>query len=178
MNRRKSSSRLIPPARGPVPFALRWIICLWLAASFSVVQADQTQTNKLTANLGELPLESLMQLEVPVVSSASKFMQKATEAPASVTVISSEQIQRYGYRTLADVLQSVPGFNVSYDRNYSFVGVRGVSLGDFNSRILLLVDGHRVNNNLTDGAFVDTAFILDMDLVDHVEIIRGPSAVL
>ena len=59
-----------------------------------------------------------------------------------------------------------------------FVGVRGVSLGDFNSRILLLVDGHRVNNNLTDGAFVDTAFLLDMDLVDQVEVIRGPSAVL
>ncbi len=75
-------------------------------------------------------------------------------------------------------MQSVPGFNVSYDRNYDFVGVRGVELGDFNSRILLLVDGHRVNNNLTDGAFVDNAFLLDLDVVDRVEVIRGPSAVL
>ena len=71
-----------------------------------------------------------------------------------------------------------PGFNVSYDRDYAFLDARGLSLGDFNSRILLLVDGHRVNNNLTDGAFIDTAFILDMDLVDHIEISRGPNAVL
>ncbi len=119
-----------------------------------------------------------MQLEVPVVSSASKFAQKSTQAPALVTVISADEIQRYGYRTLADVLQSVSGFNVSYDRNYAYLGTRGFSLGDFNSRTLLLVDGHRVNNNLTDGAYIDNAFILDVDLVDHVEIIRGPSAVL
>jgi iron complex outermembrane receptor protein len=53
-----------------------------------------------------------------------------------------------------------------------------VSLGDFNSRILLLVDGHRVNNNLTDGAPIGTDFLLDIDLVDRVEIIRGPGSVL
>ena len=40
------------------------------------------------------------------------------------------------------------------------------------------MNGHRVNNNLTDGAFIDTAFILDIDLIDRVEIIRGPGSVL
>jgi iron complex outermembrane receptor protein len=178
MNQRRFHSHLTPLARDLVHFALPWLGVLWIAAGVSVARADPNQTNPVAANLGELSLESLMQLEVPQISSASKFLQKATEAPASVTVISAEQIQRYGYQTLGDLLQSVPGFNVSYDRDYEFVGVRGVSLGDFNSRILLLVDGHRVNNNLTDGGFVDTAFILDLDLVDHVEIIRGPSAVL
>ena len=79
---------------------------------------------------------------------------------------------------MADVLQSVPGFNVSYDRDYDYVGVIGVSLGDANNRILLLVNGHRVNNNLTDAAAVGTDFILDIDLVDQVEIIHGPGAVL
>jgi iron complex outermembrane receptor protein len=143
-----------------------------------VVEAEQSQTSQAANSLADLPIESLMQLEVPVVSSPSKYLQKSTEAPASVTVITSDEIQRYGYRTLADVLQSVQGFHVSYDRNYSFVGARGINLGDYNSRILLLVDGHRVNNNLTDGAFVDTAFLLDMDLVDRVEVISGPSAVL
>src|SRR5205814_1495674 len=57
-------------------------------------------------------------------------------------------------------------------------GARGINLGDFNSRMLLLVDGHRINNNLTDGAFIDTAFILDMDLIDRVEVIRGPGSAL
>src|ERR1017187_7525511 len=135
-------------------------------------------TNQVPTDLTALSLESLMQIEVPKVYAASKVEQKVTQAPASITIITADDVKKFGYRTLGDVLQSVQGFNVSYDRNYDFVGARGVSLGDFNSRILLLVDGHRVNNNLTDGAFVDTAFLLDLDLVDRVEVIRGPSAVL
>jgi iron complex outermembrane receptor protein len=51
-------------------------------------------------------------------------------------------------------------------------------LGDFNSRVLLLVDGHRVNNNLTDGALIGNDFILDLDLAERVEIVRGPGSVL
>jgi outer membrane receptor for ferrienterochelin and colicins len=124
----------------------------------------------------DLDITNLM--NIPVVFSASKFEQKSTEAPSSTTVITSEDIKHYGYRTLGDLLESVPGFYVSYDRNYSFLGARGVNLGDFNSRILLLVNGHRINNDLNDGAFVDTAFILDIDLIDRVEIIRGPGSVL
>jgi outer membrane receptor for ferrienterochelin and colicins len=135
-------------------------------------------TNQVPTDLTALSLESLMQIEVPKVYAASKVEQKVTQAPASITIITADEVKKFGYRTLGDVLQSVQGFNVSYDRNYDFVGARGVSLGDFNSRILLLVDGHRINNNLTDGAFVDTAFLLDLDLVDRVEVIRGPSAVL
>ncbi len=119
-----------------------------------------------------------MEIEVPVVFGASKFEQKAMEAPSSVTVITSDEIKRYGYRTLADILQSVQGFYVSYDRNYSSLGSRGVNLSDSNNRILLLVNGHRLNNNLSDSAAIGTDFILDVDLIDHVEIIRGPSAVL
>ena len=67
---------------------------------------------------------------------------------------------------------------MSYDRNYDFLGARGVSLGDFNDRMLLLVNGHRVNNNYNDGAAIGTDFILDIDLIDRVEVIRGPEAVL
>jgi outer membrane receptor for ferrienterochelin and colicins len=141
-----------------------------------IARADDgtNQAPDLTA----IPLESLMQIEVPTVYSASKFEQKATEAPSSTTVITSDEIKRYGYRTLADILESVQGFYVSYDRNYAFLGARGVNQGDFNSRILLLVNGHRVNNDLNDGAYIDTAFIVDVDLIDRVEIIRGPGSVL
>ncbi len=156
--------------------------CCVFTASFLSLQvltcSAETNPNEPVLDLSELSLESLMEFEVPTVYGASRFEQKSTEAPSSVTVISSEEIKRFGYRTVADVLQSVQGFHVSYDRNNAFLGARGVSLGDFNSRILLLVDGHRVNNNLTDGALIDTAFILDIDLIERVEIIRGPGSVL
>lgn len=137
----------------------------------------QNNTNQI-ADLTSLSLEDLMKIQVPEVYSASKFEQKATAAPSSTTVITSDEIKRYGYRTLGDVLASVQGFYVTYDRNYDFLGTRGVNLGDFNSRFLLLVNGHRVNDDLSDAAYIDTAFILDVDLIDRVEIIRGPGSVL
>ncbi|HKW29011.1 MAG TPA: TonB-dependent receptor [Verrucomicrobiae bacterium] len=140
--------------------------------------ASSANPSNPAPDLTELSLEQLSKLKVPEVYSASKFEQKATEAPSSVTVITSDEIKRYGYRTLGDLLASVQGFYVSYDRNYDFLGARGVNLGDFNSRILLLINGHRINNDLNDGAYLDTAFLLDVDLIDRVEIIRGPGSVL
>ena len=146
-------------------------------ASAAAAAGGNNNTNQ-TQDLTQLSLEQLMQIKIPEVYTASKFEQKATEAPSSVTVITSDEIKRYGWRTLGDVLASVQGFYVSYDRNYDFLGARGVNLGDFNSRILLLINGHRINNDLNDGAYLDTAFLLDVDLIDHVEIIRGPGSVL
>jgi outer membrane receptor for ferrienterochelin and colicins len=165
---------------GISPKTIRCVLILLFFFVTILANSAETATNQVSQDLTELSLEELMQKEFadPTVFSASKIEQKSTEAPASVTIINSQEIKRYGYRTLADVLQSVQGFHISYDRNYSFLGTRGVSLGDFNGRILLLVDGHRVNNNLTDGAFIGTEFILDVDLIERVEIIRGPGSVL
>jgi outer membrane receptor for ferrienterochelin and colicins len=57
--------------------------------------------------------------------------------------------------------------------------VRGFGrLGDWNSRILLLVDGHRINNNVDGQAMVGSEFLVDVDLIERVEIIRGPSSSL
>ncbi len=130
------------------------------------------------ASLKSMSLEDLGEVQVNTIVAASGFEQKTTDAPASISIVTAEEIKRYGYRTLADILESLQGFNVSNDRNYSYLGARGVNLGDFNSRILLLVDGHRVNNNLNDGAAIGPDFILDVDLIDRVEVIRGPGSVL
>ena len=129
-----------------------------------------------TKDLSDASLEELTNIEV---YSASKHMQSASEAPASVTVVTADEIQKYGYRTLADILQSVRGFYVTNDRDYSYVGVRGFGrLGDWNSRILLLIDGHRTNDNILGQAFLGTEFMVDVDLIERVEIIRGPSSSL
>ena len=121
---------------------------------------------------------SLDELVQQTVEAASRRSQSVSDAPASVSIVTAEDIKRYGYRTLAEVLGSVRGFYVSYDRSYSFLGARGVNRGDYNNRMLVLVDGHRLNNNLTDGGFIGPEFLLDVDLIDKVEIIRGASAVL
>src|SRR5260370_181878 len=94
-------------------------------------------------DLSGMSIEDLAKLKVDTVYGASKFLQKAADAPASVTVVTAEEIQKFGYRTLADVLRSVPGFYVIYDRNYTYVGVRGLSRpGYYNAPILFLLDCH------------------------------------
>ena len=96
-----------------------------------------------------------------------------------MTIISSKDIARYGWRTLGDVLNGVRGFYTSYDRDYTYVGVRGIQRpGDYNSRILLMVNGHRLNENIFNSALLGSEFPLDLDLVDHIEIVRGPSSSL
>ena len=128
-------------------------------------------------DLSKLSLEEL--LEAEIVSSASKFAQPVTDAPSSITVITQEEIHRFGHRTLADVLRTVRGFYTTYDRNYAYVGVRGFSRpGDYNTRILLLIDGHRVNDPIFDMASIGTDFPLDLSLVERIEVVRGPGSSL
>jgi len=130
-------------------------------------------------DIKNLSIEQLMDIEIDTVYTASRYEQKVTEAPSSVSIVTGVEIKRYGYRTLADILRSVRGFYVNYDRNYSYVGVRGFGrAGDYNSHILLLVDGHRINDNVYDSAPLGTEFPVDVDLIDRVEVIRGPGSSL
>lgn len=123
-----------------------------------------------------LSLEQLM--AIPVYS-AAKREQKTSEAPSSVTVVTAQDVRAYGWRTLSDLLRGVPGMWVSYTRSYGGVGVRGFERsGDFGGRILLLVNGHRMNDPLYDSAAIVEDFILDLDLIDRVEIVRGPGSAL
>jgi outer membrane receptor for ferrienterochelin and colicins len=149
------------------------IVFRWLAILALTATAGAQQDVK---DLSEVSLEELSNIQV---YSASKHMQSASEAPASVTVVTADEIQKYGYRNLADILRSVPGFYVTYDRAYTFVGVRGFGrLGDWNSRILVLIDGHRINNNVLGQAMLGNEFLVDVDMIERVEIVRGPSSSL
>jgi outer membrane receptor for ferrienterochelin and colicins len=128
-------------------------------------------------DLTGLSLEELMTVEVDTVYGASRYQQRIQDAPASVTVVTREEIAAYGYRSIADALRAVAGFYVSADRNDSFIGVSGLARsGEESGHVLLLLDGHRMNDNVRDLAVVGRAFPVDMDLVDRIEIIRGPSA--
>jgi iron complex outermembrane receptor protein len=135
--------------------------------------AAQAQSDQ---DLMSLNVEDLAHVKV---YSASRHDEQVRDAPASVSVITAEEIQRYGWRTLGEVLGSLRGFFTSYDRNYTYLGVRGfLRPGDYNSRILLLIDGHRLNDNVYGSAEIGTEFPLDLDLIDHIEVVRGPGSSL
>ena len=123
--------------------------------------------------------EMLLFDDIPSVFSASKYEQKVTEAPARINIVTAKEIEAYGYQTLADILRSVPGFYTTYDRNYFYTGVRGFGIpGDYDTRILTLVDGHRQNENIYDSNSTNRGFVVDVDLIERVEIVRGPASSL
>ena len=127
-------------------------------------------------DLAELSLEDLMKVEV---TSASKYAQNADKAPSAVTVVTREDIRRFGWRNLSDVLAAQRGFHAYYDRSYHYLGVRGFAPpGDFNNRIQFLVDGMRLNDNIYDSVMAGESFPLDLDLIERIEIIRGPGATI
>jgi outer membrane receptor for ferrienterochelin and colicins len=150
------------------------VVVLGVILSAPVIAAAQRDPA-----LGALSLEELLRIEIEPVFGASKRVQPVTEAPASVTIVTAEEIARYGYRTLADILRGVRGFSVTYDRSYHYLGARGFApAGDFSTRILLLVDGHRMNDNIYEAANPGQEFGLDPATFSRVEIVRGPSSSL
>ena len=153
--------------------AARALLLASAAASPPVQQPAQQPA------LPDLSIEQLLGVTVLPVFGASERLQPVTEAPASVTIVTAVEIQRYGYRTLGDILRAVRGFVVTSDRNYTYAGIRGLSQpGDYNTRLLLLVNGHRINDNIYDQAYLGDELNLDVAMFDRVEVIRGPSSSL
>ena len=161
------------PQQPPRPLVARafWApgVLAWLCAAAAANVSAQTQVA-----VADLPLEQLMQMQV---TTASRYAQTALEAPAAVSVVTADDIRLFGYRTLAEVLGSMRGLYISYDRAYHYLGMRGFATpGDYNTRVLLLVNGVRFNDNLYDQAGIGTDFPLDLDLVDRVEFVPGPGS--
>ncbi len=122
----------------------------------------------------DMDLEQLLDVEIVT---ASKYTQKLSETASSVTVIDKQQIKQFGYRTVGDALRSVPGFFVNNNRSYENVGIRGFDQSsDFNGRMLVMIDGIRINEPIFDSGFVGSELPLDIDLVEQIEVVRGPGS--
>lgn len=124
----------------------------------------------------ELALDSLLMMPV---STASKYEQKQSDAPAFITIVTHDEIQQFGYRTLEEILQNQTGFYTANDRQYGDVGFRGIGRpAYYNNKILVLVDGHSVNDAMSGGARLGSAGVIDLDDLERVEIVRGPGSAL
>lgn len=127
-----------------------------------------------TKHLEELSLEELMQIRVVGVS---KYEQSQQQVAAAVSVITRNDIKTYGWRTLGEALASLPGVHTTYDRQYTYFGTRGFGLpGDFNTRVLISINGNRINDATYDQGPIGREFPLDLDLIERIEFIPGPGS--
>jgi len=155
-------------------------ICLLILAWFITAGIAHSQTNEIeTDKLAALSFKDLMEVQIPTVYGASKHEQSLTEAPSDVTIVTADEIKKSGCRTLKEILNSVTGFYTTSDGAYDYVGTRGFNRpGDYGGRILITIDGHRMNDDIFGSAAIGLESLLDVDLIERVEIIRGPGSSL
>jgi outer membrane receptor for ferrienterochelin and colicins len=113
--------------------------------------------------------------EEDVVVGAAKREQSLGNVASAVTVISADRIRRFGYRTVGEAVAGVAGAYVEDNRLVSSIGIRGINIpGDFNTRILVLVDGATINEAW--GAFAGIGYdtFVSIDDIARIEVIRGP----
>ncbi|MFP2911917.1 TonB-dependent receptor domain-containing protein, partial [Pyxidicoccus sp. 3LFB2] len=127
----------------------------------------------------EVKVHAELRYEPPPVRAASKSLVSVDDAPASTTVLSQEELRAFGWRNLAEALSGVRGIFLTDDRTYTYLGVRGFSPpGDLNTRVLILWDGHSMNDVWAGQGYAAHDLSVDLQEVERIEIVRGPGSAL
>ncbi len=117
--------------------------------------------------------------EEDFIVTARKTVEKVSDIPASVVIIRREDIEIYGYMTLTEILESIPGLyaTVDYCRGGANFGVRGFWSGTENDNMLILVNGiHQVYD--IESNYPLTKIAVPVEAIDRVEVVRGPMSVV
>src|SRR6185436_15187835 len=117
--------------------------------------------------------------EEATVTGAAKRPQPVSQSPSAISILTAAEIRTMGYHTLGDALRYVRGLFVCEDRNYTYVGIRGIQRpGDYNIKVLLTIDGHAMNGPLYGDAAFGGEIGVSLEDVERIEVVRGPGSAL
>src|SRR5690349_17133891 len=144
------------------------------AAAFILIArgawASDENVDTAAPDLAHLSLEELMSVEV---TSVSKRPEKLSEAPAAISVITSDELRRSGATSIPEALRLVPGMEVARVDSHNWaVSARGFN-DLFANKLLVLMDGRSVYTPLFSGVHWDVQDTILED-IERVEVIRGP----
>lgn len=113
-----------------------------------------------------------------IVVTASGFEQQVEDAPASITVLPREELQKRSYKDITDALKDVPGVVITGGGSSSDISIRGMS----SAYTLILVDGRRMNSRETrpnsDNSGIEQGWLPPLEAIDRIEVVRGPMSSL
>src|SRR5918993_3317022 len=148
-----------------------------LASAASALPLHEARSNVVVARAVDLADLSLEELGNVVVTSVSRRRERLAAAPASIYVITREDIRRAGVTSLPEALRLAPNLQVARaDTNQYAISARG-SNAVLANKLLVLIDGRVVYTPLFSGVFWEAQETLLED-IDRIEVISGPGATL
>jgi outer membrane receptor for ferrienterochelin and colicins len=142
-------------------------------------QADSTSRDAYgnTPDLASLDMEQLMNVKV---TTASLFSDKITNAPSIISVVTSDELRRFGGMTLGEILQRVPGLTGSsqYFTDRSLVAALGDQTKTAGGHILFLINGRPTREVQEGGIISDLLESFPVGILERIEVIKGPGSVL
>lgn len=127
-----------------------------------------------STGLEDLSLEQLAEIRV---TSVSRREERLANVPASIFVITADDIRRSGATTITEALRLAPNLFVGRgDTNQVVIGARGQYAGTSN-KMLVLIDGRTVYTPLFSGVFWDAQQMVLQD-IERIEVISGPAATI
>lgn len=142
-------------------------------AILSLMNITQAQANN-SDNAREGLVDSAPVEMETIVLTASGFEQDIKKAPATISVLSQEEINKKAYRDVTDALKDVPGVVVTGGGSSSDISIRGMS----SAYTVILVDGKKVNTRSvrpnSDNAGIEQGWLPGIAAIERIEVIRGP----
>ncbi|EJD6047171.1 ligand-gated channel protein [Providencia rettgeri] len=112
------------------------------------------------------------------VTTASGYQQKIEDAPASISVVTREQLETKAYRDVTDALKDVPGVLVTGGGSSSDISIRGMDA----KYTMILIDGKRVDTRTTrpnsDNSGIEQGWLPPLPAIERIEVVRGPMSSL
>lgn len=131
------------------------------------VKADERQTLRVSLR------------SVAEVTAASRTLRTTEDAPASVSIITRDEIRAFGYQSVAEALSGQRGVYTTDDLSYVALGLRGFARpGDYGNRVLVTLDGHTLNDDQLGASYAGGGLITDLGDLERVEVVRGPGSAL
>ena len=134
----------------------------------------QEEEEEVVEDVADISLEDLLNVEI---TTAGKRVEKVSEIPASVVVVTREDIEKYGYQSLPEILESIPGLYYTYDYFSRNFGVRGFWSFTQNHNMIILVNDVNQYEYLS-GSVVLEQINIPIEAIDRVEVVRGPMSVI